>query len=119
MPTPTQAELYTAIRNTSGAEHTFSFLGPRGMRMAADEVVLIPGDFVATLGAETQEGRRRKFNSLERSLAEGRLSIDSRPAPVLYDETLERAVSLSVVNGVLGTVVPTYDAGQSESFSAV
>lgn len=119
MPTATEAELHTSVKNTSGAEKVFSYLGPRGMRLGVNEVVLIPGDLVASLGAETQQGCRRKFDALSRSLEAGRLQINSRPAPVLYDATDERPRSLAVVGNVLGTVVPTYDEDSSESYTAV
>ena len=33
------AELYTTVENTSGSARVFGFLGPRGMRLAAGEVV--------------------------------------------------------------------------------
>jgi hypothetical protein len=119
MTTATQDELYTAVQNMTGGEHVFSYLGPRGMRLGADEVVLIPGDLVSTLGALTQAGQRRKFDGLKASLEAGRLRINSRPAPVLYDATAEAPVSLAVVSGVLGTVVPTYEEDASDSYAAV
>lgn len=113
-------ELYTVVENTSSGERTFGYLGPRGMRLAANEVVAIPGDLVATLGAMSQSGgRRRKFAGLERSLEAGRLRINSRPSPILFDPVAESPKSLAVVNGALGLVDPTYSDDASDSFDPV
>jgi len=117
---PAQDELYTVVQNLTGATRSFSFLGPRGMRLAAAETVTIPGDLLASLGAMAQQGgRRRKFDGLETAIKNGDLQIDSRPAPVLYDATNEQPVSLAVVGGILGTVDPTYGSDDSDSFASV
>ena len=64
-------------------------------------------------------GQRRKFDALERTLKSGRVRINSRPAPILFDSVDERPKSLAVVNGALGTVDPAYAEDDSESFAAV
>jgi hypothetical protein len=103
------AELYTTVENTSGSARVFGFLGPRGMRLAAGEVVTLPGDLVAALGAQHQKGgSRRKFDAMERSLAAGSLSIRSRPAPILYDDTDSSAGMLELDDSTLGFADPSY-----------
>lgn len=121
MPTnPSADELYTVVENLTAGERVFGFLGPRGMRLAAGEVVSIPGDLIASLGNMHQEGgRRRKFDAFERALKNGDLRINSRPAPVLYDVTDDQPKSLAIVAGVLGTVDPTYNSSDSDSYAAV
>lgn len=119
MPNPAVEELYTVVQNTSDAERVYGYLGPRGMRLAPGEAVAIPGDLVATLGAQAAEGQRRKFDALQRSLEAGRLQLNSRPTPVLWDAMDDRPKSLAVIGGVLGTVDPTYNEGDSESFAPV
>ena len=121
MPTtnPSAEELYTVVENMTDVERTIGCLGPRGMTLAAGEVVTIPGDIVASLGVQANAGQRRKFDGFERALKAGRIRINSRPAPVLYDSTDERPKSLAVVNGALGTVDPAYAETDSESFAAV
>ncbi len=117
MANPSQDELYTVVQNLSGGERVFGFLGPRGMRLAASEVVTIPGDLLASLGSQSQQGgRRRKFDALERSLKAGSLQINSRPAPVLWDAVDEVPKSIAIVGGTLGVVDPTY-VPKSYSFS--
>lgn len=107
--TTAAAELYTTVENTSGKERVFGFLGPRGMRLAAGEVVTLPGDIVASLGVQHQKGgSRRRFDALERSLNTGSLVIRSRPAPILYDETGSSAQALTVDDDTLGVADPTY-----------
>ena len=120
MANPSADELYTVIENLAAGERVFGFLGPRGMRLGAGEVVTIPGDLVATLGAQVAAGgKRRKFNALERSLKAKNIRINSRPAPVLYDPTDEVPKSIAIVGGALGVVDPTYVSSDSDSFAAV
>jgi len=118
MANPAQEELYTVFENLSGGERVFGFLGPRGMRLAASEVVALPGDLLASLGAQHQQGgRRRKFDALERSLKNGTLRINSRPAPVILDSVEEVPKTIAVAGGVLGAVDPAY-APDTETSSA-
>ena len=113
-------ELYTVVENLTAGERTFGFLGPRGMRLGAGEVVNIPGDLLSSLGSKVQQGgRRRPFDALERAVKAKDIRINSRPAPVLWDATDEKPVSLSVVGGALGTVDPTYVSSDSASYAAV
>ena len=120
MANPSTDELYTVVENLTGGERVFGFLGPRGMRLAAGEVVTIPGDLISSLGLQVQEGgRRRRFDALERAVKDGSIRINSRPAPVFWDPTNEKPVSLAVVGGILGTVDPTYASGDSASFASV
>lgn len=112
-------ELYTVVENLLSVAHTYSFLGPRGMTLAANEVATLPGDLVATLGAQTQAGgKRRKFDGLTKALEAGRLRINSRPAPILYDSVDERPKSLAIVGGTLGVVDPEYVAPSSSASEA-
>lgn len=115
---PSAAELHTTVENISGSARTFGFLGPRGMRLGAGEVVTVPGDLVATLGAAAGGGPRRKFDALERSLKAESLRINSRPAPVFFDFVDGVPKSLAIVNGALGVVDPTYTSSDS-NFAAV
>lgn len=117
---PSAEELYTVVENPTDVERTIGYLGPRGMTLGAGEVVAIPGDLIATLGARcAQGGKRRQFDSLERSLAAGRIRINSLPAPVLYDTVDEVPKSIAIVNGVLGVVDPTYTSSDSANFDPV
>lgn len=113
-----QDELYTVVENLTGGERVFGFLGARGMRLGAGEVVAIPGNLIATLGAKAHGGgRRRSFDAMERALKDDSLRINSTPAPVFWDPVDERPKSLAIKGGVLGTVDPTYP-GPEESSSA-
>jgi len=116
---PAAEELYTVVENTTAHEVTVGFLGTRGMTLAANEVVAVPGDLVATLGVSAANGVRRHFDALLRVLAAGVLRINSRPAPVLYDRTDDAPKSLAIDNGVLGTVDPGYTTSGSVGFDAV
>lgn len=105
--------LHTIVKNTSGTEKTFGFLGPRGKRLTAGQSFTVPGDLVATLGAMTSQ---RRFNALKAALKRGTLAIVSSPAVFLYDDTSDKTRTLAVDNGVLGTVDPCYDSSGSSDF---
>lgn len=117
---PSAQELYTVVQNPTDVARTYGFLGPRGMTLAAGEVVIVPGDLVASLGARASAGgRRRQFDGLERCLKAGRLQINSLPAPVLYDPVDEVPKSLAIVNGVLGVVDPGYNSSDAVNFDGI
>lgn len=121
MPTNASAEeLFTTVENTSGVERTFGFLGPRGMTLAAGEIITVPGDLVATLGAKAGTGVRRHFDAFNRCVSNGNLRINSRPAPVLYDPVDELPKSLAIQSGALGVVDPEFAGAEgSEHFTPV
>ena len=117
---PSAQELFTVVQNPTDVERTYGFLGARGMTLAAGEVVAVRGDLVATLGAESARGGKvRKFDSMERAIKAGRFQINSLPAPLLYDPDDDVPKSLSIVNGVLGVVDPTYNSSDDDNFDAV
>jgi hypothetical protein len=111
---PAQDELYTVVENLADGERVYGFLGARGMRLGVGEVVAIPGNLIATLGAKSQAGgRRRQFEALERALASGILQIRSTPAPLLWDATAGAPQILTVDDGALGVADPTYASSSS------
>lgn len=108
--------LYTTVQNVSGSERVFGFLGVRGMRLAAGEVVTVRGDLVSKLGNQTSA---RRFRALERSLDQNRsLKIVSTPAIHLYDPITDQTKQLALQSGALGIVDPCWDSSGSSNFSA-
>lgn len=108
--------LYTTVQNVSGKERTFGYLGVRGMRLAAGEVVTVRGDLVSKLGNMTSA---RRFQALERSLDEnGSLEIVSTPAVHIYDAVLDQTKVLALQNNQLGIVDPCWFSSGSSNFSA-
>jgi len=107
--------LYTMVKNLTGSARTFGFLGEHGMRLAADEAVLIRGDLIAKLGAQTSA---RQFKALEKSLRSGTLQIVSTPGVHLYDAVADETRILALENGVLGLVDPCWNASGSSDFEA-
>lgn len=108
--------LYTTVENVSGSERVFGYLGVRGMRLGAGEVVTVRGDLVSKLGNQTSA---RRFQALERSLDQnGSLRIVSSPAVHLYDAVEDRTRQLSLQGGQLGVVDPCWDSSGSSAFSA-
>lgn len=110
--------LYTTVKNVSGAERVFGFLGARGMRLDAAEVVTIPGNLIAALG-NGGRGAQRKFKGLARALDQnGSLEIVSTPGVHLYDAVHDRTRVLSLQGEVLGVVDPCWASSGSSDFSA-
>jgi len=106
--------LYTMVKNLTGKTRVFGYLGERGMRLIADEAVLVRGNLINKLGAQTSA---RRFKGLERSLQNGTLEILSTPAVHLYDPVTDKGKQLALENGVLGIVDPCWDASGSSDFS--
>lgn len=108
--------LYTTVKNVSGVERTFGYLGVRGMRLLANEVVTVRGDLVSKLGNQTSA---RRFKALERSLDDNSsLEIVSSPSVHLYDPVLDQTRTLALQNNVLGLVDPCWLSSGSSDFSA-
>ncbi len=99
--------LHTTVKNTSGVERQFGFLGARGMRLAADEVVTIPGH-LSNFHGGGGKWSQRKFKSLEASLVRGSLEIIETPGVHLYDPTNDETKVLALDGGSLGTVDPCW-----------
>lgn len=99
--------LFTTVKNISGSERSFGYLGARGKRLAANEVVTIPGDLIAHLGGGGKYDQR-KFKALERSLLNGTLEIVSTPAVHLFDAVNDDTKILALEGGTLGTVDPCW-----------
>lgn len=97
--------LYTTVKNISGAEATFGFLGARGKRLANNATYTVPGDLVASLG-KGGRGGQRQFKALERALSDGNLTILSSPAVYITDTDDGSIDQVTVNDGVVETVSP-------------
>ena len=110
--------LYTTVKNVSGVERSFGFLGARGMRLAAAEVVTIPGNIIDALGGGGKWSQR-KFKGLQRALDDNSsLEIVSTPGVHLYDSVHDRTRVLALQGQVLGVVDPCWASSGSSGFSA-
>jgi hypothetical protein len=98
--------LLTRVRNVSGHERSFGYLGTHGIRLANNEVFLLRGNLVSTLGAKLSA---RKFQALERDLVAGVLKIEQTPPPCIYDPVARVSKVLTRINGVLGVLDPEWD----------
>jgi hypothetical protein len=109
--------LFTTVKNVSGVERVFGFLGARGMRLAAGEVVTIPGNLIDALGRGGHYAQR-KFKGLERALdVNGSLEIVSTPGVHLYDSVHDRTRVLALQGQLLGVVDPCWASSGSSDFS--
>jgi len=109
MPTNTTTDLYTTVKNVSGRELTFGFLGAHGVKLANNATYSVPGDLVTKLGAQRSQ---RKFKALENALTSGLLDIVKSPSVYLLSETggVTRELAMASTKE-LGTTVPSYDGG--------
>jgi hypothetical protein len=98
--------LYTTVKNTSGAEATFGFLGAHGKRLANNATYTVPGDLVASLG-KGGRGGQRQFKALERALYEGDMVIVNSPAVYITDTDDNSIDQVTVTDGVVETKSPT------------
>lgn len=97
--------LQTTVRNMLSTKHSFGFLGPRGMRLAPGEQVMIPGDIWDSV---SRNGRN--FAALSKSLQSGALVVVRSPTPIYFDIAIDRARTLQISTGVLSAVDPCWGA---------
>lgn len=104
--------LFSTVRNISGAEMSFGFLGVHGRRLAAGAQYTVPGNIADQLAPY-----RRKFDALQRSLAgfvkDGvtiapTLVLISTPAVHVYDAVTDVTKVINLSSGALGTVDPCW-----------
>lgn len=62
----------TIVRNTSGQEKHFSYLGSHGVTLADDEEFTVPGDIIARL---SPPALKKKLDALRHDLDEENLEI--------------------------------------------
>lgn len=98
--------LYTTVKNTSGAEATFGFLGAHGKRLANNATYTVPGDLVASLG-KGGRGGQRQFKALERALEAGDMVIVNSPAVYITDVDDGSIDQITVDDGAVETRSPT------------
>lgn len=85
---PTTNDLYTTVKNTSGVEKFFGYIGVHGATLANNEVRRIFG------AINTQKGwNSRRQAALEADLLSGNLTILSTPAAVTFDASSDAAVA--------------------------
>lgn len=107
--TNSTTDLYTTVKNTSGATAVFGFLGTHGKRLENNETYTQPGDLVTKLGAVRSQ---RGFQSLERALNAGDLTIVKSPSVYLLSETGNVTEELAMNSSrVLGTSTPSWQGG--------
>jgi hypothetical protein len=105
----TTTDLYTTVKNTSGAERVFGFLSKHGKRLANNATFTVPGDLVGALGAQRSQ---RQFQALERALTSGALEIVKSPSVYLLSETGGVTRELGMLGTKeLATTLPSYKGG--------
>lgn len=93
----------TIVRNTSGVEMFFAFLGPRGATLAAGVDVAINGD-LWTMHAKN----RQMLEALDYALTNGKLEILQSPAHLIQDTSNGIVRRVKVTGGTLGVLDPDY-----------
>jgi hypothetical protein len=95
--------LYTTVKNVSGAEAVFGFLGLHGKRLADNATFTVPGDLVAKLGGQRSQ---RQFKALEKALEDGTLVIINSPAVYITDTDDNSIDQVTVDAGAVETTSP-------------
>jgi hypothetical protein len=107
--TNTTTDLYTTVKNTSGAAMVFGFLSKHGRRLDNNATYTVPGDLVGALGAQRSQ---RQFQALERALLSGDLTIVKSPSVYLLSETGNVTRELGMASTKeLGTTLPSSVGG--------
>jgi hypothetical protein len=109
------AGLYTTVKNTSGKDATFGFLGLHGKRLDANATYTVPGDLVAKLGNQRSQ---RQFKALEKALEQGAIAIVSSPAVYLTDSVDGSRDQIALSSNTLGVVAPVGIPTASSSSSS-
>jgi hypothetical protein len=105
----TTTDLFTTVKNVSGRELTFGFLGAHGVKLANNATYSVPGDLVTKLGSQRSQ---RQFKALERALTGNLLNIVKSPSVYLLSDTGNVTRELAMASTEeLGTTVPSFDGG--------
>lgn len=104
----------TTVRNMSGREAFFGFLGARGKRLAAGESYTEDGDIRQKFAGNTK-GRHRR--ALLAALTSGTLVIVETPPPMFYDPTLDVTKTIKVDNNTVSATDPSWGAYSSSSIN--
>lgn len=109
----TTVDLYTTVKNTSGAARVFGFLGKHGKRLDNNATFTVPGDLVGALGAQRSQ---RQFKALEKALVTNALEIVKSPSVYLLNEAGTATKELALGPSGLGTSTPSWDGGGSFAY---
>lgn len=112
--------LYTTVKNISGKDRVFGFLGQHGKLVLAGAEYTEWGDITHKVQSGIQN-RSRKRLAFERALKgftteagvvyAAALHIKASPAVILYDTTANVAKTFTLAAGSLGVGDPCYGAG--------
>lgn len=84
----TTNDLYTTVKNTSGASRFFGYLGDHGKTLANNGTTTVFGDLQTLIGNDA-----RKKAALEADLLAGNLTLISTPRTVLYDASADAIIN--------------------------
>jgi hypothetical protein len=84
----TTADLYTTLKNISGASRFFGYIGRHGKTLASNAEVTVFGSVIHAFGYN-----RRKQESLERDLLAGKVTILQTPRPIIRDTAPDAALA--------------------------
>ncbi len=84
----TTADLYTTLKNISGASRFFGYIGRHGKTLASNAEVTVFGSVIHAFGYN-----KRKQESLERDLLAGKVTILQTPRPILRDTAPDAALA--------------------------
>ena len=98
--------VYTVVRNTSGKELFFGFLGAHGVKLAADANYSVPGDLAAKLANKTS---KRSFDAFTKAVEAGNLTVLKTPTPFATDAATDPGAVYGGVPVPSAPVAPEVD----------
>jgi len=97
----------TTVKNISGAERMFPFLGRRGVRLAAGATYSFFGDPATGLSMNGFPNER-DFNDFSRAVKNNVLEVLRTPAVIITDAATQDTKVLTLVGGTVGAGDPSY-----------
>ena len=95
---PDTTDLYTTVKNISGASRFFAYLGKHGRTLADDATYSVYGGMV-----ESFKGNDIKRAAFERDLLAGYLAVVKTPLPILQDTAVDAACANPTVQATAAT----------------
>lgn len=104
----------TIVRNTSGVEMHFAFLGPRGVTLASGVDYALNGDLYQFVAKN-----RQMAEALDYALTNGKMEILSSPRHVIQDTSNGIVRVVKVTGGTLGVSDPDYGSYSGSAASPI
>ena len=102
--------LYSRIRNISGAAKNCSWFPPHGKTFAIGESVTLFGNIYSYFQSPSRIMNRKRAAFELDVVTNNHIEITQSPAPLIFDATAQAVKVVTVSNGTLSAISPSYGA---------